>query len=60
LGGETTIGAHSTIGANVFLMESVPPNSLVTNEKSQVRIVSKRDLTAQRNGAAELRPEYEI
>jgi serine O-acetyltransferase len=60
LGGETTIGAHSTIGANVFLMESVPPNSLVTNEKSQIRIVSKRDLTTQRNGAAELRPEYEI
>jgi Serine acetyltransferase len=60
LGGETTIGARSTIGANVFLMESVPPNSLVTNEKSQVKIVSKRDPTAPRNGAAELRPDYEI
>jgi len=33
---------------------------LVTNEKSQVKIVSKRDLTAQSNGAAEPRPEYEI
>src|SRR2546421_4093809 len=41
LGGETVIGARSTIGGNVFLMESVPPNSLVTNERSQVRIVSK-------------------
>ncbi|MBV9488698.1 MAG: serine acetyltransferase [Verrucomicrobia bacterium] len=41
LGGETVIGTRSTIGGNVFLMESVPPDSLVTNERSQVRIVSK-------------------
>jgi serine O-acetyltransferase len=43
LGGETVIGARSTIGGNVFLMESVPPDSLVTNERSQVKIVSKKD-----------------
>jgi serine O-acetyltransferase len=43
LGGATTIGARSTIGGNVFLMESVPPDSLVTNEKAQIRIVSKRN-----------------
>jgi serine O-acetyltransferase len=43
LGGETTIGARSTIGGNVFLMESVSPDSLVTNEKAQIRITSKRD-----------------
>jgi serine O-acetyltransferase len=43
LGGVTTIGARSTIGGNVFLMESVPPDSLVTNEKAQIRIVSKRN-----------------
>jgi serine O-acetyltransferase len=43
LGGETVIGARSTIGGNVFLMESVPPDSLVTNERSQVKIVSKKN-----------------
>jgi serine O-acetyltransferase len=43
LGGETTIGAGSTIGANVFLMESVPPDSLVRNERSFTNIVSKKN-----------------
>ena len=31
LGGSTTIGHNSTIGGNVWLTESVPPNSFVTN-----------------------------
>ena len=42
LGGETVIGARSTIGGNVFLMQSVPPDSLVYYEETQLRIVSKR------------------
>jgi serine O-acetyltransferase len=41
LGGETLIGARSTIGANVFLMHSVPPDSLVTYEEKQLRIFDK-------------------
>jgi serine O-acetyltransferase len=41
LGGETVIGRNSTIGGNVFLMHSVPPNSLVYCEEAQVRVVSK-------------------
>ena len=41
LGGETVIGRNSTIGGNVFLMHSVPPNSLVHNEEAQVRVVAK-------------------
>jgi len=41
LGGETVIGRNSTIGGNVFLMHSVPPNSLVYYEEAQVRVVSK-------------------
>ena len=41
LGGETVIGRNSTIGGNVFLMHSVPPNSLVYNEEAQVRVVNK-------------------
>lgn len=29
LGGDTTIGARSTVGANVFLMKSIPPDTLL-------------------------------
>jgi len=35
------IGAGSTIGANVFLMHSVPPNSLVIQEPKQVTVFDK-------------------
>lgn len=41
LGGETMIGDHSTIGANVFLMHSVPANSLVVYEEKQLTIRDK-------------------
>ncbi|MGI8480693.1 MAG: serine O-acetyltransferase [Chthoniobacterales bacterium] len=42
LGGETVVGARSTIGGNVFLTQSVPPDSLVFYEEKQLRIVAKR------------------
>jgi serine O-acetyltransferase len=42
LGGETVIGEGSTIGANVFLMQSVPPHSLVIYEERQLAILDKR------------------
>ncbi len=42
LGGETVIGESSTIGANVFLMHSVPPHSLVVYEEKQLSILDKR------------------
>ncbi|MCC7519227.1 MAG: serine acetyltransferase [Verrucomicrobiae bacterium] len=42
LGGDTTIGARSTIAANVFLTRSVPPDSLVFYEEADLRIVPKR------------------
>ena len=42
LGGETVIGEASTIGANVFLMHSVPPYSLVFYEEKQLSIIDKR------------------
>ena len=42
LGGETVIGARSTIGGNVFLVQSVPADSLVYYEEKQLRIVPKR------------------
>jgi serine O-acetyltransferase len=41
LGGKTFIGAGSTIGANVFLMHSVPPNSLVVYEEKQLSVIDK-------------------
>ena len=43
LGGETVIGSGSTIGANVFLMHSVAPDSLVVYEEKQLRILQKND-----------------
>ncbi|MEP6809807.1 MAG: serine acetyltransferase, partial [Chthoniobacterales bacterium] len=43
LGGETVIGARSTIGGNVFLTQSVPPDSLVYYEAKQMKVVPKRD-----------------
>jgi serine O-acetyltransferase len=43
VGGETVVGAGSTIGASVFLTQSVPPNSLVTYEKTDVKVASKKD-----------------
>ena len=41
LGGETFIAEDSTIGANVFLMQSIPPGSLVVYEENQLRILDK-------------------
>ncbi len=43
VGGETVIGRGSTIGANVFLLQSVPPDSLVLMEDVNVKIINKRD-----------------
>jgi serine O-acetyltransferase len=41
VGGETVVGEGSTIGASVFLTRSVPPHSLVTFEKTDVKITAK-------------------
>ena len=41
IGGDTVIGAGSTIGASVFLTTSVPPNSLVVLEATNVRVIPK-------------------
>src|SRR5690606_34320312 len=43
LGGETIIGEGSTIGANVFLMHSVPANSLVIYEEKNLKIYDKTE-----------------
>lgn len=43
LGGDTVIGKGSTIGGNVFLAESVPPNSFVASEHPKLQIKSHLD-----------------
>lgn len=43
LGGKTFIGPNSTIGANVFLMHSVPANSLVVYEEKQLVVRDKTE-----------------
>lgn len=43
LGGETRIGHHSVIGGNVWLVHSVPPNSLVYHE-SKVTVREREQL----------------
>jgi serine O-acetyltransferase len=50
LGGETVVGEGSTIGANVFLMHSVPERSLVYLEEGVMRILSKRSGDAEKAG----------
>ena len=42
MGGDTVVGAGSTIGANVFLTHSVPPHSLVSYQEKEIAIVPKR------------------
>ncbi len=43
MGGDTIVGEYSTIGANVFLTNSVPPHSLVVQEAANVKVMNKRD-----------------
>lgn len=43
LGGNTLIGARSTIAGNVWLTHSVPPDSLVEFERQRLQVWSKRD-----------------
>jgi serine O-acetyltransferase len=45
LGGDTTIGRGSTIGANVFIMDSVPPHSVVGLKGENHQIDAKRKAT---------------
>lgn len=44
LGGETVIGEDSVIGGNVWLVESVPPRSIVVMEDLKVSIRAKKEI----------------
>lgn len=43
LGGETVIGARTVVGGNVWLIQSVPPDSLVTMEQPKLQIRTKEN-----------------
>jgi serine O-acetyltransferase len=43
LGGETVIGEGSTIGGNVFIINSVAPNSLVIYDGLDLRVLNRSD-----------------
>ncbi len=68
LGGDTTVGAHSIIGSNVWLMKSIPPESVAYFKGDSVVVRSRRKndtLTGKGksngNGAAgEMPGEWEI
>ena len=42
---ENRPGAGSTIGANVFLMQSVPPESLVLMDDHRLKVTAKKERT---------------
>jgi serine O-acetyltransferase len=56
LGGDTRIGAHSIVGANVWLLESIPDNSIAyyKNENLVVRSRKKRETAVESRKQDEL------
>jgi serine O-acetyltransferase len=54
LGGDTCIGAHSIVGANVWILQSIPPNSIAhykgenlvvrPRRKKEASVISVSDL----------------
>lgn len=43
LGGETVIGARSTIGGNIWLTESVPPDTKVLMKRPELAFIGKKE-----------------
>ena len=56
LGADTHVGSGTTVGGNVFLTQSVPRDSLVIYEETQLRIITKKG----RPTAAEETLSYDI
>jgi serine O-acetyltransferase len=46
MGGDTVVGAESTVGAGVFLDHSVPANSLVVSEQARILVLPKNSHSA--------------
>jgi len=49
MGGDTVVGANSTVGANVFLTHSVPADSLVTQDEIGLKVLDKKLHKSQEN-----------
>jgi serine O-acetyltransferase len=56
LGGDTKIGAHSIIGANVWLLESIPENSIAYYKNENLVVRSRR----KKEAAVECRTQNEL
>ena len=57
LGGDTVVGHHSVVGGNVWLVQSVPPHSVVENDP-RIRVMSKAERkSAGRSDGSEVKPE---
>ena len=52
LGGETVIGEHCIVGSNVWLMESMPPNTIAYYQGDQASIIRPRKPRGAANEAA--------
>ena len=53
LGGDTVIGKNSTIAGCVFLIHSIPPDSVVMIEQREIKVIRKKD-------AATIGPDFVI
>jgi serine O-acetyltransferase len=60
LGADTVIGSGSTIGGNVFLTHSVPADSLVIYEETQLKILPKHPGNIRRETVAKEAWSYVI
>jgi serine O-acetyltransferase len=56
LGGDTRIGAHSIVGANVWLLESIPANSIAYYKNENLVVRSRKP----REAAVECRKQDEL
>lgn len=62
LGGDTHVGAHSIIGSNVWLMKSIPAESVAyfKGDNLVVRSRRKKELLVEHNGAPAHEHDWEI
>ena len=55
LGGDTRIGAHSIVGANVWLLQSIPPHSIAYYKGENLVVRARRKKEAAVGSLADLR-----
>jgi serine O-acetyltransferase len=55
LGGDTCIGAYSIVGASVWIMQSIPPNSIAQNKRENLVVRPRRKKEASIITASDLK-----